>query len=122
MSVWYTWDRATDEVAIAESLDRALAGNSDHIVEQETIEPFPGVRMDVSTVFLALDHRWKRDEGEPLLFETMIFGGPLDQELWRWSTPQGARAGHEEVLRLCRSLRFRLRCAWWLLRDKPERW
>lgn len=32
----------------------------------------------VSTVFLGLDHRFG-GEGPPILFETMIFGGKLDQ-------------------------------------------
>jgi hypothetical protein len=50
----------------------------------------------VSTVFLGLDHNWGR--GEPLLFETMIFGGPLDQDQWRYSTWDEAERGHEEVM------------------------
>lgn len=33
----------------------------------------------VSTVFLAVDHRF-RSEGPPILWETMVFGGKLDQE------------------------------------------
>lgn len=32
----------------------------------------------VSTVFLGLDHSF--GNGSPVLWETMIFGGPLDQE------------------------------------------
>jgi hypothetical protein len=38
----------------------------------------------VSTVFLGLDHSFGR--GEPLLFETMIFGGEHDQWQDRCST------------------------------------
>ena len=34
--------------------------------------------MTVSTVFLGFDHAW--DNGPPLLWETMVFGGPLDQK------------------------------------------
>jgi hypothetical protein len=33
----------------------------------------------VSTVFLGIDHNFS-DEGEPLLFETMIFGGKFGGE------------------------------------------
>jgi hypothetical protein len=33
---------------------------------------------DVSTVFLGLDHQW--GDGPPLIWETMVFGGKLDQE------------------------------------------
>jgi hypothetical protein len=46
----------------------------------------------VSTVFLGLDHNW--GEGPPLLFETMVFGGPLDDETERYSTYEQAEAGH----------------------------
>lgn len=38
----------------------------------------------VSTVFLGLDHQW--GEGPPILFETMIFGGPHDEWQDRCST------------------------------------
>lgn len=49
----------------------------------------------VSTVYLGLDHRW--GDGPPLIFETMIFGGPYDQDCWRYSDERAARAGHELV-------------------------
>lgn len=52
----------------------------------------------VSTVFLGLDHSFGRSE--PLLYETMIFGGPLDQEQWRYSNESEARAGHKNAVRL----------------------
>lgn len=35
-------------------------------------------KAEVSTVFLGLNHNWLR--GEPLLWETMIFGGPHSDE------------------------------------------
>lgn len=50
----------------------------------------------VSTVFLALDHNWSG--GEPLLFETMIFGGPYDGYMERYSTYEQAKAGHERIV------------------------
>lgn len=37
----------------------------------------------VSTIFLGLDHNW--GDGPPVLWETMVFGGPLDQEQDRCS-------------------------------------
>ena len=52
----------------------------------------------VSTTFLrGINHRWV-DEAEPLLFETMVFGGTMDQAQWRYSTWEKAEAGHQEVL------------------------
>lgn len=50
----------------------------------------------VSTVFLSLDHNWS--EGEPLLFETMIFGGPYDTYMERYSTYDQAKEGHERIV------------------------
>jgi hypothetical protein len=57
--------------------------------------------IDVSTVFLGVDYRFIGD-GAPILFETMIFGGPRDQEMWRYSTYGEAKRGHFEVVEECR--------------------
>jgi len=50
----------------------------------------------VSTVFLGLDHSF--GEGPPLLFETMVFGGLLDQEMNRYFTWDEAEKGHREMV------------------------
>jgi len=50
---------------------------------------------DVSTVWLGLNHQY--GDGPPLIFETMVFGGPLDQECKRYSTEEQALAGHAEM-------------------------
>jgi hypothetical protein len=50
----------------------------------------------VSTVFLGLDHNFHG--GEPILFETMIFGGPLNGEQWRYATYAEAERGHAEAV------------------------
>lgn len=55
----------------------------------------------VSTVFLGLDHSF--GDGTPLLFETMIFGGPHDQYQDRYSTWEEAEAGHAKALALVRA-------------------
>ena len=47
----------------------------------------------VSTVFLGLDHQY--GDGPPLLFETMVFGGPLTDEMDRCSTWEQAEAMHK---------------------------
>lgn len=52
----------------------------------------------VSTAFLmGINHRWL-DDAEPLLFETMVFGGTMDQAQWRYATWEQAEAGHQKVL------------------------
>lgn len=52
----------------------------------------------VSTVFLGLDHSF--GDGEPLLFETMIFGGEHDQYQDRYSTWDEAVEGHKKACKL----------------------
>jgi len=54
----------------------------------------------VSTVFLGLDHGY--GDGPPVLFETMIFGGPHDQYQERYSTWEEALDGHLKALALVR--------------------
>ncbi len=54
-----------------------------------------GVR--VSTVFLGLDRNFSL-EGEPILFETMLFGGKHDQYQERYSTWEEAEEGHKKAL------------------------
>ena len=62
-----------------------------------------GENVHVSTVFLALDHSFGGDR--PLLWETMIFGGPHDQETWRYSSRAEAEAGHLDAVAVARGER-----------------
>ncbi len=48
----------------------------------------------VSTVFLGFDHNFGAD-GPPLLFETMVFGGALDEKQQRYRTRDEASEGHQ---------------------------
>lgn len=52
----------------------------------------------ISTVFLGLDHSFSADSDEPILFETMAFNGPLDQEQERCSTWEQAVTMHEKMV------------------------
>lgn len=54
----------------------------------------------ISTVWLGLDHQW--GHGPPLIFETMIFGGMLDEFQARYSTIEQARDGHATAVRSVR--------------------
>lgn len=58
-----------------------------------------GVR--VSTVFLGIDHNYCL-AGPPLLFETMIFGGPHDDYQDRYPTREEAIVGHAKALELAK--------------------
>lgn len=58
------------------------------------------VEVRVSTVFLGQDHSPFLKHQD--LFETMVFGGPLDHRQWRYATLEEARLGHDEVVTLVR--------------------
>lgn len=50
----------------------------------------------VSTFFLGLDHNFM-SSGPPVLFETMVIGGPLSECQRRYSTWDEAEKGHKEM-------------------------
>lgn len=66
----------------------------DRIVRQETIDD-----VSISTVFLGIDHSFGIGD-EPLIFETMIFGGEHDNYQERYATREQALAGHERAVAL----------------------
>ena len=86
-----------------------LAGNP--ISFDDWVRAFEGPRqigdttvgeVRVSTVWLGLDHNFF-SSGPPLIFETMVFGGPHDEWCDRYSTEDEARAGHERVVAALRN-------------------
>lgn len=54
----------------------------------------------VSTIFLAIDHGL---HGVPIFFETMVFGGALDQEQERYGTWEEAERGHAATVERVRA-------------------
>jgi len=55
----------------------------------------------VSSVFLGIDHSFDTSEGaEPILFETMIFGGAYDQFQWRYTTAEEALEDHDKIVKM----------------------
>lgn len=93
---WY--DRRGQRLS-AEEADR-LYGDADYkrVARTEIISAAdPKAMFTVSTVWLGLDHGW--GDGKPLIFETMVFGGSMADELCqRYSTEAEAEAGHREVV------------------------
>lgn len=69
-------------------------------IVKKTVSAADGWR--VSTVFLGLDHSFTH--GEPVLWETMIFGGPHDGFQDRYTSRQDAVAGHERAVELAQSV------------------
>lgn len=74
------------------------ANNPDRHVARDEL---PGDVL-VSTVFLALDHAdWQ--VGPPVLWETMVFGGPLNGAQERYVSRADAAAGHARWLAKARA-------------------
>ena len=82
-----------------ETADRQIAEN--YLTEQE-------VEVRVSTVFLGIDHNPQsaydiKDNTDPVLFETMIFGGEHDEYQERYCTRKDALLGHGRALNLVKN-------------------
>lgn len=103
MSEYYVLDERNDLVPVADYKDfyawldkRREADGQDK--PTATLQVARDVLGDVtvSTVFLGLDHGWGEDA--PVTFETMVFGGHLDENMWRYATWDQATAGHARVV------------------------
>ena len=68
-------------------------------------------RVRVSTVFLGLDHSF--DNGPPILFETMVFGGPMDQYEDRYRTWDEAEVGHRVIVEQVKQIPWWRTLVWW---------
>lgn len=77
---------ATEWITWLETAERQVARNT-----------YP--KVEVSTVFLGLDHNWS-GQGKPLIFETMVFGGPHHLAGKRASTWSEAERNHKLFVRL----------------------
>ena len=88
--IYYDW--YGQPIPISELKD---AGRGhDFKVAQTSVTP----DASVSTVFLhGIDHQYPGG-GVPLLFESLVFGGALDQLCRRYATVQEARTGHAQMV------------------------
>lgn len=91
------YDRQGQPIADVLEWARLMEVDENKFVEQTEIAP--GIL--VSTVWLGIDHSLLGSP--PLIFETLIFGGALDQEMDRYPTEAAARAGHERMCALARA-------------------
>lgn len=61
-------------------------------------------RARVSTIFMGLDHHLMRDEPhQPILWETMVFGGPYDRHQQRYASKEEALRGHAKIVQMLTS-------------------
>lgn len=71
----------------------------------------------VSTVFLGMDHGYPADPTKPVVFETMVFGGPLDGSQGRYATYELAIKGHNEWVNLVKPKY----CVWNIIKGAEDR-
>ena len=103
--LYYILDAEKRPIPAADVLEWGHFFNSpDRIVDNTEVGD-----LRISTVFLGLDHRFFGD-GPPILFETMIFGGPLNMSQWRYASWDDAETGHKAAVR--RAPRGRSLAAW----------
>jgi len=89
-SLWYRLEGK--KVVQTSMLDSAFQLAQNRHIGLNTIN---GCR--VSTVFLCLDHSFLND-GPPIVFETMIFGGKHDDFQERYCTYDQAEEGHKRAI------------------------
>lgn len=75
-------------------MDIVFQKPEDNIVKKSQINE----DIEVSTVFL--NHNMNMFRGAPVFFETIVFGGELDQRRIRSSTWEEAEAAHEQMCHL----------------------
>lgn len=73
----------------------------------------------VSTIFLGISHNYT-SKGPPILWETMVFGGPYDQSQERYSNRADACFGHQRWLEKVKSASLWVRMWAWLRSGKIE--
>lgn len=97
MNSYYRLDERTPVPCTLEESAFGIVNENRIVARTEAVE---GVL--VSTVFLVINHSFTPD-GEPILFETMIFGGQHDQYQRRYSTYDEAEQGHIEAVAIALS-------------------
>lgn len=101
------FDRSGSPITLAQW--RVLFEESDRAVADSALR-CRGKEVQVSTAWLGLNHNFLDPDGPPLIFETTVWGGPMDGTVRRYSTEEEAKAGHSKTVqevRLCRILWFR---------------
>ena len=102
MSDWYILDEETHEPIETEMIE-ACEWLQDHPEFKTVDRTRIGLinKINVSTVFLGLDHR-NLDDTDPVVFETMISGGEYGGYQRRYTTWNRAQAGHRRAVTLAR--------------------
>lgn len=109
-----TFDREGKPIS-DDAYHRLFRDMSYKVVEKTVVGKGRPWEAEVSTVWLGLNHAYDPSH-PPIIFETLVFGGPLDQDGTRYTTEAEARAGHAEFVRKASApaLRYRWTMARWL--------
>ncbi len=104
-SMWYILDKDKNPVPAKDMFQahRLLTDtDSRRVALDEIIVEDYAITITVSTVFLVLDHNHS-PKGKPVLFESMIFNGELNQSLDRYYTWKQAEEGHKKMVELVKN-------------------
>jgi hypothetical protein len=88
----------TDDAMVWGLWFKRASKDRSRIVAQDKDERAGAPDVMVSTVFLGLDHSFQTD-AMPVLWETLVMGGPLDGEMMRYTSRDAALAGHAAMCR-----------------------
>ena len=94
---------------------RWLEGDENRILKHDYIL---SKRILVSTVFLGVDHNFG-DDGPPVLWETMIFGGKHNDYQDRYTSKENALIGHQLALAMAESSKWSY--WWYVLKEMPRK-
>lgn len=103
--MWYILDKDKNPVPAKDMFqaNRLLTDtDSWRVALDEIIVEDYAITITVSTVFLVLDHNHS-PKGKPVLFESMIFNGELNQSLDRYRTWKEAEEGHKKMVELVKN-------------------
>lgn len=98
---WRTHFFVLDEHGDVIAVDDALVWGwwFEHSLPQRVVAKDRVGDVEVSTVFLGLDHNYRAD-GPPVLWESLIFGGPFDGRQDRYTSRSAALEGHRRFVEL----------------------
>lgn len=103
--MWYILDKDKNPVPAKDMIQANLLlvdTDSRRVALDDIIVEDYAITITVSTVFLVLDHNHS-PKGKPVLFESMIFNGELNQSLDRNRTWKEAEAGHKKMVELVKN-------------------
>lgn len=92
--LWF--DREGNAIGVADMV-RLCRDHEYRVVAKDFVDS-----VEVCTVWLGFDHSFRGRE--PVIFETFVFGGRMDQYQRRYTNETDARNGHIKVLESVRRL------------------